>query len=124
MFYGNEHVSSQEHIFKLQLLFTEANFFFSNKKCNAIHIYIFLFTPIYFHSWIDLTKLVVTVFVQTNAVSLASGKYMLSSFCFFYGSASTKPTSFKTTATPFHHTKFITQNKQNPNSSVSHAEIC
>lgn len=73
MFYGSEHISSQEHIFKLQLLFTEANFF-QTKKCNAFHVYIFLFTPIYFHSWIDLTKLVVTVFVQTNAVLLASGK--------------------------------------------------
>lgn len=73
MFYGNEHISSREHIFKLQLLFTEANFF-KQKKCNAFHVYIFLFTPIYFHSWIDLTKLVVTVFVQTNAFLLASGK--------------------------------------------------
>lgn len=74
MLYGNEHISSQEHIFKLQLLFTEANFFSNKKKCNAFHVYIFLFTPIYFHSWIDLTKLVVTVFVQTSAFLLASGK--------------------------------------------------
>lgn len=76
MFYGNEHISSLEHIFKLQLLFTEANFFFfkQKKKCNAFHVYIFLFTPIYFHSWIDLTKLVVTVFVQSIAFLLASGK--------------------------------------------------
>lgn len=74
MFYGNEHISSREHIFKLQLLFTEANFFQTKKKSNAFHVYIFLFTPIYFHSWIDLTKLVVTVFVQTNAFLLASAK--------------------------------------------------
>lgn len=73
MFYGNEHVSSWKYIFKLQLLFTEANFF-SNKKSNAFHVYTFLFMTVYFHNWIDLSKLVVTVFVQTKAFLLASGK--------------------------------------------------